>query len=69
MSPQDCRDPAEQCGLLAKFFELDDQLHETWREVATQWRRLTNNDDANYTASLDVGAHAVRSGQCGLFCC
>jgi hypothetical protein len=29
MSPQDCRDPAEQCGLLAKFFELDDQLHET----------------------------------------
>ena len=31
MSPQDCRDREEQCELLAKFFERDDQLHETWR--------------------------------------
>jgi hypothetical protein len=56
MSPQDCRDREQQCELLAKFFELDDQLHETWREVATQSRRLANNDEVNYTASLDVGA-------------
>jgi hypothetical protein len=35
------------------LYELDDQLHETWREVATQSRRLANNDEVNYTASLD----------------
>jgi len=62
MSPQDCRDRAEQCERQAKSFSPSDRMGETWREAAAQWRRLADSDEAYrsgkeiYPASRGVAA-------------
>ncbi len=63
MSPQDCRDRAEECERLANSFRPDDRLRAAMHEAAAQWRRLADNDEeVGSLCSEGIWSRALRGG-------